>query len=615
MFISVYAVLSVIKTVNKYLSTSDENPTHTNVTDKSCKIYAIDTHSDMQNENAFADCDKKPTKTDHKYAKTKQKKMLMKSIINYSISFNSSFLIVGALSESYLYGVRMVGNILAVLLGHIYSLVIIHPFMYNLDQEISTPYEYLEKRYNNKKYIRSLSSAVGMLFYFLFLSLYLWGCTAMLNTLIPEISLPLANALFGAYSLIGVCIGGFTQSTKTNVFQFVIFLFSLITAIKLTLVKSKHASLKQLWHLAEINHRTNFFDKSVDTSTRYTILNQLLSLPMPWCSKLGLFISNFMRYRSLESETKSKVLFISNIPLMILVNLLLLVAGGLVCFLYFFGCDPVKNKQILNKNQIGVYWLHLILSKNIPSLSGILFASIVYYSLIQHSLGMALCSKTIIDETLNPYVVDKLKIAEKHKQKIRKCFCILLGVLSLLIAQGFQYAKNTMLSLFFLFNNSINSPLLGLFLLSIFNPYANHVGATSAFVLNLAFNFWIGSGSLLFSRLKSQEMPTNTMLCENSLANRFSNFTHLNHMTHQHHSAFVNSTLNVDYYPKNQVLFYLYSIAPIWYCLFSVLFNLILGSVFSLIYSYIKTRSYDADSDFKEERKKYLFFYRFRKRV
>ena len=67
------------------------------------------------------------------------------------------------------------------------------------------------------------------------------------------------------------------------------------------------------------------------------------------------------------------------------------------------------------------------------------------------------------------------------------------------------------------------------------------------------------------------------------------------------------SIVNNDLYPKNTILFNLYSISAIWYCLFSLLFNLILGSLFSLIYSLIKSQSIDADKSFDTERKKYLF--------
>ena len=74
-------------------------------------------------------------------------KVYIKKMLNYSVTFNSSFLIVGSLSEAYFYSMTMMGNILSVTLGFLYAFFIVHPFMYSLDKEIKSPYQYFEKRY------------------------------------------------------------------------------------------------------------------------------------------------------------------------------------------------------------------------------------------------------------------------------------------------------------------------------------------------------------------------------------------------------------------------------------------------------------------------------------
>jgi len=60
----------------------------------------------------------------------------IKKMINYSVAFNSSFLIVGSLSEAYFYSITMVGNILSVTLGFLYAFFIVHPFMYSLEKVV-----------------------------------------------------------------------------------------------------------------------------------------------------------------------------------------------------------------------------------------------------------------------------------------------------------------------------------------------------------------------------------------------------------------------------------------------------------------------------------------------
>lgn len=158
----------------------------------------------------------------------------MKSIINHSITFNSSFLIVGGLSESYLYGLKMLPNIAAVMLGYMYALLIVYPFMYSLD--LKSPYDYLKRRYGGRECVKVACVCLALAYYFSFASLYLWGCAAIVNVLVPEsLSLGLANLVLGIYSVTGTLLGGYIQSTKTNAAQFLAVFFGLLTAMYLSL--------------------------------------------------------------------------------------------------------------------------------------------------------------------------------------------------------------------------------------------------------------------------------------------------------------------------------------------------------------------------------------------
>ena len=67
------------------------------------------------------------------------------------------------------------------------------------------------------------------------------------------------------------------------------------------------------------------------------------------------------------------------------------------------------------------------------------------------------------------------------------------------------------------------------------------------------------------------------------------------------------SNRNITYSPDNEVLFYFYSLSPIWYSLFSLLFVTIFGSLISLIYSLIVKKTVDLDENYAFERKQYLF--------
>ena len=231
-------------------------------------------------------------------------KAYTKKIINYSVAFNSSFLIVGSMSEAYYYSITMVGNIFSVTLGFLYAFFIVHPFMHSLPPEIKTPYQYFEKRYRCT-FVRSMSALMAMFFYFSFLTLFLWGCTILLCTLIPEIPFWLSSLIIGTYSIVGSSIGGFQQATMINLTQFVTVIAGLLAAIIITITKSKN-SFQELWTFAYSQDRTNFFEMRTNIKIRYTLLNQLVSLPMPWTAVHSLLLPNFIRYRSIEGKLKSR---------------------------------------------------------------------------------------------------------------------------------------------------------------------------------------------------------------------------------------------------------------------------------------------------------------------
>lgn len=150
------------------------------------------------------------------------------------MTFNSAFLIVGGLSESYMYGLKMLPNIAAVMLGYVYSMLITFPFMYSL--KLKSPYDYLMLRYRERRCVKMACLCLAMFYYFSFGSLFLWGCTAIVNIIMPQfISLGVANILLGLYSMSGSFLGGYVQSTRTNIAQFSAVLVGICLAMYFTI--------------------------------------------------------------------------------------------------------------------------------------------------------------------------------------------------------------------------------------------------------------------------------------------------------------------------------------------------------------------------------------------
>ena len=77
-------------------------------------------------------------------------------------------------------------------------------------------------------------------------------------------------------------MGGYTQSLKMDLFQFVLFFVGTATAVVVTFAGNKEKTASELWDIADQYGRRRFFDTSTDLVTRYTVLSQVFSLPIPW---------------------------------------------------------------------------------------------------------------------------------------------------------------------------------------------------------------------------------------------------------------------------------------------------------------------------------------------
>lgn len=528
--------------------------------------------------------------------KTKNKKTIKdpKQIevwINSYSSFNSVVSFIGFATETYYYGSRLLINLVAISMGYIVAFLILQPFFY--DMGVKTPYEYLQKRYGNRLICRTTSAFIGIIFHISFSTLFLWANATILSTIFPDLNLSTSIIVIGCISVVFAISGGLLQSMYINSFQLIIFLFGILSALCIASILPGDA-FSYYWKMAQTNNRLNFIVTSGDLTVRYTIWNQIFSLFIPWCGFHGLLIPNVNRYKQIKPKLNSRIFIISQLPIMFIINTVA-VFCGVFSYITFYNCDPYLSDQLQNKNQIASYFLIRVINQKLPSVAGLCLSSLFVQGIMQHSFGISLTVQIFINDIINPILMAKWKRNLKliSLNILKPILVILIGILSILYSISFQYVKNSILSLFFLFNNSINSPLFALFLLSMFNPYANHFGALSSFIIVLGINFWLGISAVTTSiaNPKSQEFIQNTSGCSNSSVIKFVN-------------------TSVTYTPDNQTLFYLYSISSIWYCLFSLVFILIFGSLNSLLYSLIMKRKVDLDDSYKTEREKYLFSFK-----
>lgn len=255
--------------------------------------------------------------------------------------------------------------------------------------------------------------------------------------------------------------------------------------------------------------------------------------------------------------------------------------SGICAFLFFYGCDPVYSGQLMNKNQVSTKWFIDSITTYIRGLSGISLSCLFSFSIYQLSLSLSACSKTLLNDVLLN------KCGEKYRTKVKKIVYFILVGLSSVFSFLLSYSKGSILSLFFFFNKTFNSPILGLFLLAVINPYANSFGAVLSFVLCILFEIYCSTLTFYSSALKHVETKPN-----------------LDNCSHYSFNETVSQSISNS---KDSILIYLVSISSLWFCLASVIFIIVFGSLFSVLYSLVR---YGELAHYSEIRKDYLFSFK-----
>lgn len=222
----------------------------------------------------------------------------LKVLLSFYALFLSPILFIGFATETYLVGSQLLINLASVTIGYIIAFVFLLPIIFGLDKSIKTPYEYFQKRFDGSSWPRVISALSASFFYFALGSLFLYGATIILTTFLP-MPIWLASLLIGLYSATAA-IGKqncFKFTFWTSLAQFAVFLAGVVAAILITWLYHPTYTPGQLAEIMTASNRWKIIIDSGSPTVRYTVWNQLFSLPIPWAVVHCLTAANFTKYR------------------------------------------------------------------------------------------------------------------------------------------------------------------------------------------------------------------------------------------------------------------------------------------------------------------------------
>ncbi|WP_267382969.1 sodium:solute symporter [Cyanobacterium sp. uoEpiScrs1] len=394
-------------------------------------------------------------------------------------SFSAASLLGGP-GEGYEHGFLYLQLQLGDLIGYGLVVLIFVPFFVRLN--LTTAYEYLEKRFDAKT--RSLGSLCFLLFVIARLGGLLYAASLVVSR-VTGFSLYVSILLVGIISVFYTTAGGITAVVWTDVLQFVMIFVGLVTGIW-AIVSSTPGGFEQLWHIAGDKGKLAVVNLSWEPESIRSLPTALCAYGILAFAVAGTNQQSVQRYVSCADVTSArKAILLGWFSGFISVSITLLL-GVLLFAFYSLNTglpDNIKSDEILS---------HFILHQVPPGASGFLVAAIFAAAMSSIDSALHSLATCITVDFYQRYSPSKQN--ESQYLKVAQNLILILGIISIFLAFYVASIGESLLPFLIKYTSMFLGPLLGIFFMGVFFPRAN---ATGAFYGTIASVTILSTGSTL----------------------------------------------------------------------------------------------------------------------
>lgn len=431
-------------------------------------------------------------------------------------SFMSAITILGVPAEIYIYGTQYWLIIASyVILFPSVALVFVPVFR---AVDISSSYEYLEKRFSNG--VRIIGSVCFIIQTSLYMAIVVYG---------PAIALEAVTGFPVWASIISigiVCtfyttIGGMKAVIWNDVFQAIVMLGGLVAI--LIVGTHKVGGFGNVFDRLEKGQRLKFIDLNPDPTQRLSIWSLIIGGAFGLFPLWAVNQTAVQRFLAAKSNKEAKLAVWINLPLSILAVSLCALCGCVI-YAFYADCDPISNKQIKKGDQILPYFVMHVLG-SLYGVPGLFMACLFSGTLSTVSSGLNSLAAVVLEDFIRPWTRYRQKeLTETHATLYSKLLAFAFGGLT--IGLSFLATKlGAILQTFYSVFGVVGGPVVGAFCLGMFTRRAHSRGVYIGLLLGFIVGLWIGIGAKLypppaakapFSTEKCEIMPTNSTIMMNS---------------------------------------------------------------------------------------------------
>uniref|UniRef100_A0A8C6S2Y4 Solute carrier family 5 member 6a n=1 Tax=Neogobius melanostomus TaxID=47308 RepID=A0A8C6S2Y4_9GOBI len=373
-------------------------------------------------------------------------------------TFQSAVAILGAPSEVYTFGTQYWFLGCSYFLGLLIPAHVFIPVFYRL--RLSSAYEYLELRFN--KTVRVCGTITFIFQMVIYMGVVLYAPALALNA-VTGFDLWGAVLAMGLVCTMYTALVGRKAVIWTDVFQTVVMFAGQLAVI--VVGASQAGGISQVWKKALNGSRIAGLDLNPDPLERHTFWTLSVGGVFLMLALYGVNQAQVQRYLSSRTEKEA---------VMYQIVLCLGCLMGLVMFARYGEDSPLDKGYVKTNDQMVLYFV-MDVFKDLPGLSGLFVACLFSGALSTISSAFNSLATVTMEDLIKPYFP---AMAESRATLLSKGLALAYGLVCLGMAYIASRMGSVLQAAFSIFG-MIGGPLLGLFCLGMFFPWANSIVSVS----------------------------------------------------------------------------------------------------------------------------------------
>ncbi|KAM4724560.1 sodium-dependent multivitamin transporter-like isoform 2-T2 [Anableps anableps] len=365
-------------------------------------------------------------------------------------SFQSAVAIIGVPAEIYTHGTQYWFIGCAYILGLLIPAHVFIPVLYRL--KLSSAYQYLELRFSKA----------------------LWG--TVLAT--------------GLVCTLYTTVGGLKAVIWTDVFQTIVMFAGQIAVIVVGVQRT--GGVSEVWRKAKEGNRISGLDLNPDPTERHTFWTLGVGGVFLMLSLYGVNQAQVQRYLSARTEreaVRSCYMVFPSLQLALGLSCVM----GLVMFARYCGEDFSDKLGSSSRDALVIYFVMDML-QGLPGLPGLFVACLFSAALSTISSAFNSLATVTMEDLIKPHFPS---MSEERATLVSKALALSYGLLCLAMAYLTHLMGDSVLLVALKIFGMVGGPILGLFCLGMFFPWANSSGAVAGLSAGLVMAFWVGIGSIV----------------------------------------------------------------------------------------------------------------------